>query len=148
MPVSPGYARRLRPARTPPGNRFPSAGPTPASWLYSAVVRPQEEDFHRCSAAPRRGRSPCVGFRDRSCKEHGLVQLQFELASDIDAESHVDFSRPSMMVLIRTVSTSTCMSVSTTANVWRTLAGLPGPAKKGSPFPCSESARARALLAS
>src|SRR5271157_790195 len=26
-------------------------------------------------------------------KEHGLIQLQFEFASDIDTESHVDFSR-------------------------------------------------------
>src|ERR1019366_8640337 len=59
-------------------------------------------------------------------KEHGLVQLQFEFASDIDTESHVGFSRLSMMVLIRTVSTSTCMSVSMTANAWRTLAGSSG----------------------
>src|SRR5208283_1252024 len=47
-------------------------------------------------------------------EEHGLVQLQFEFASDINTESHVDFSWPSMMVLIRTVSTSTLMSVSMT----------------------------------
>src|SRR5271157_5607680 len=56
-------------------------------------------------------------------KEHGLIQLQFEFASDIDTESHVDFSRLSMMFLIRTVSTSTCMSVSMMASAWRTLAG-------------------------
>src|SRR5208283_2989683 len=40
-------------------------------------------------------------------EEYSLVQLQFEFASDIDTESHVDFSRLSMMVLIRNVSTST-----------------------------------------
>src|SRR5271165_2731379 len=44
-----------------------------------------------------------------SVKQYGLVQLQFEFASDIDAESHVGFSRLSMMFLIRTASTSTLM---------------------------------------
>src|SRR5208337_4758122 len=58
-----------------------------------------------------------------SVKQHGLVQLQFEFAADIDAESHVDFSRSSMRVLIRTVRTSTRISVSMTANAWRTLSG-------------------------
>src|SRR5664279_3146803 len=58
-----------------------------------------------------------------SVKQHGLVQLHFEFAADIDAESHVGFSRPSMRVLIRPVRTSTRISVSMTANAWRTLVG-------------------------
>src|SRR5271165_4086298 len=56
-------------------------------------------------------------------QQYGLVQLQFEFASDVDAESHRDFSRFSMRVLIRTVRTSTRISVSMTANAWHTLAG-------------------------
>jgi hypothetical protein len=32
-------------------------------------------------------------------EEHGLVQLQFEFASDINAESHVDFSWNSRRLL-------------------------------------------------
>src|SRR5271165_5184285 len=56
-------------------------------------------------------------------KEYSLVQLQFEFAADIDAESHVDFSRSSMTVLIPTVRTSIRISVPMTANAWRTLAG-------------------------
>src|SRR5271165_5810732 len=50
-------------------------------------------------------------------KQYGLVQLQFEFAADIDAESHRDFSRSSIRALIRTVRTSTRISVSMTANV-------------------------------
>src|SRR5271165_7561721 len=42
-PISQGSARRSDPAKTPPDNRFTVDEPTPASWLYSAVVRPQEE---------------------------------------------------------------------------------------------------------
>src|SRR5271165_1065208 len=53
-----------------------------------------------------------------SVKQYGLVQLQFEFASNIDAESHVGFSHPSMSVLIRAVRTSTCISVSMTANAY------------------------------
>src|SRR5271165_5650784 len=56
-------------------------------------------------------------------KQYGLVQLQFEFAADVDAESHRDFSRFSIRVLIRTVRTSTRISTSMTANAWRTLAG-------------------------
>src|SRR5271165_5307382 len=58
-----------------------------------------------------------------SVKQYGLVQLQLEFAADINAESHVGFSRPSMRVLIRPARTSTRISVSMTASAWRTLAG-------------------------
>src|SRR5208283_4543531 len=50
-----------------------------------------------------------------SVKQYGLIKLQFEFAADIDAESHRDFSRSSMRVLIRPARMSTRISVSITA---------------------------------
>ncbi len=59
-------------------------------------------------------------------QEHGLVQLQFEFASDIDTESQVGFSRLSMMVLIRTTNASSCINVSITATRSTSVLLLPG----------------------
>src|SRR5208337_4348724 len=87
-------------------------------------------------------------------KQYGLVQLQFELASDIDAESHRDFSRSSMRVFTRIVSTSTRITVSMTANAWRTLAGSfgrMGTMRLGSGVSCpqySDSSSKHAMTAS
>src|ERR1019366_5446357 len=46
--------------------------------------------------------------------------------SEIDSETHGDSPQLSIMLLIRTASTRTCMSVSITARAWRTLAASSG----------------------
>src|SRR5271157_1564016 len=89
-----------------------------------------------------------------SVKQHGLVKLQFEFASDVNAESHLAFSLSSMRVLIRTVSPSIRIEVSNTSSACRTLpasVGRSGMMRLGSGVSCpqySHSSSKQAITAS